>query len=73
MAFRITNARTLSSGDFSSDTAGERLKVKIVNKMSQKRGGYGKCCLDKGRGEKTNKQKTNKTTLTHAKNISKKA
>ena len=34
--FIINATQALSSGDFSSDTARERLKVKSINKMSKK-------------------------------------
>ena len=50
--FNINATRDLSSGDFSSDTTGGRLKVKNVNDKWVKRGWYEKCWLDKGGGKK---------------------
>ena len=51
--FIINAIRPLSSGDFSSDTAGGRLKVKSVN---DNEAGYGKCWFDKGGVKKQNKK-----------------
>ena len=66
--FIIRDSRALSSGDFSSDTAGGHLKVKGVNKLNKRWGGVWKM-LARQRGRK---KYMYKTTLSHSKNISKK-